>query len=341
MAFDAADEYRPEPPPAPEIPAWKDGSRRIGIHTSIAGSLAGALDIAHGLGANAVQIFSASPRMWGGGVRIQETDAARFRSRRAELGLGPVVIHANYLVNLASPNPVLRARSMQAFHHEIVRAMALGADYLVLHPGSRQDASAESAIVSIAQGLQQAARGLKLGELRILLENTAGQGSSVGSRFEELKSIADACTALPLGVCLDTAHLFAAGWDLRTPGGLDSALSHMEATIGLSRIAVVHVNDSKVPLGARVDRHEHVGKGKIGLEAFRRILNHPSLAGRAWILETPIDKPGDDLRNVTTLWKLVGNPSATAGRSRVSSGRKKETPRGGRGKRKAAAKKNR
>ncbi|MGD0955629.1 MAG: deoxyribonuclease IV [Candidatus Acidiferrales bacterium] len=307
LVFDAADEYRPEPPPAPEIPAWKDGSLRIGIHTSIAGDISGSLDIAHDLGANALQIFSSSPRMWGGGSsRISEAEAARFRERRRELCLGPLVIHGNYLINLASPNPVLRTQSVQAFHQEIVRAVALGADYLVAHPGSRQGSASDSALAAIAQGIKQAARGLKLGELQILLENTAGQGSSLGSRFEELKAILDACPELPLGVCVDTAHLFAAGWDIRTAEGLETALRDIDRTVGLERIGVLHVNDSKTPLGSRVDRHEHIGKGKIGIEGFRRVVNHPLLATCAFILETPIDKPGDDKRNVAVLWRLTG-----------------------------------
>lgn len=307
LTFDAADEYRPEPPPAPEVPAWKDGSIRIGIHTSIAGDIASALDIAHGLGANALQIFSSSPRMWGhGSSRIAETDAARFRQRRAELRLGPLVVHGNYLINLASPSPVLRTRSIQAFHQEIVRALALGTDFLVIHPGSSLGTSLESAIAAVAQGIKQAARGLKLGELRILLENTAGQGSSLGSRFEELKAILDACPELPLGVCVDTAHTFAAGWSIHTEEGLHSALRDVDRIVGLDRVPVVHVNDSKVPLGSRVDRHEHIGKGKIGLQAFGRILNHPLLAKCAFILETPVDEPGDDKRNVAALWKLRG-----------------------------------
>ncbi|MGD1098652.1 MAG: deoxyribonuclease IV, partial [Bryobacteraceae bacterium] len=306
LVFDAADEYRPEPPPAPEIPAWKDGSLRIGIHTSIAGDISGSLDIAHGLGANALQIFSSSPRMWGGGSsRISEAEAARFRERRRELGLGPLVIHGNYLINLASPNPVLRTQSVQAFHQEIVRAVALGADYLVAHPGSRQGSAGDLALAAIAQGIKQAVRGLKLGELQILLENTAGQGSSLGSRFEELKAILDACPELPLGVCIDTAHLFAAGWDIRTAEGLEKALRDIDRTVGLDRVGVVHVNDSKTPLGSRVDRHEHIGKGKIGLEGFRRVLNHPLLATCSFILETPIDKPGDDKRNVAAMWRLT------------------------------------
>jgi deoxyribonuclease-4 len=314
LTFDDADEYRPEPPPAPEIPAWKDGSIRIGIHTSIAGDIAGALDIAHGLGANALQIFSSSPRMWGhGSSRIAETDAARFRQRRAELQLGPVVIHGNYLINLASPNPVLRTRSIQAFHQEIVRALALGTDFLVIHPGSGLGASVESSIAAVAYGIKQAARGLKLGDLRILLENTAGQGSSLGSRFEELKAILDACPDLPLGVCVDTAHTFAAGWSIHTEEGLQVALRDIDRTVRLDRVAVVHVNDSKTPLGSRVDRHENIGKGLIGLKAFGRILNHPLLAKCAFILETPIDKPGDDKRNVATLWKLTGREIRATG----------------------------
>jgi deoxyribonuclease IV len=307
VAFDAADEYRPEPPPEPEIPAWKDGSLRIGIHTSIAGDVIGALEMAHGLGANALQIFSSSPRMWArGNSRIAETEAARFRARRSELGLGPLVIHANYLINLASPNPVLRTQSVQAFHQELVRGMALGADFLVVHPGNRLESSVEVGVVAIAESLKQAARGLKLGDLRILLENTAGQGSSLGSRFEELKAVIEACPEPSLGICIDTAHLFAAGWDIRKTEGLEATLRHIENTVGLDRVRVVHMNDSKMALGARVDRHEHIGRGKIGLEAFGEILKHPLLAGRAFILETPIDKPGDDKRNVAALWRLTG-----------------------------------
>jgi deoxyribonuclease-4 len=309
VEYDASDEYHPEPLPAPELPAWKDGSLRIGIHTSIAGDIAQSLERARDLGANAMQIFSASPRMWTRGIgRLAAADSERFRARRRDLQLGPVVIHGNYLINMASPNPVLRARSVQAFHQEIVRAIDLGADYLVAHPGSFCDGLVDAGIAAIAQSLRQATRGLKLGGLTILLENTAGQGSSIGSRFEELKAIVEACSELRLGVCIDTAHTFAAGWDIRTAEGLDGALWDIERTVGLERVAVVHVNDSKTALGSRVDRHEHIGKGKIGAEAFARILNHPLLRSRAFILETPIDKPGDDRRNVAMLWKLAGKP---------------------------------
>ena len=309
QSYVPSDEYRPEPVTKPLLPAWMDGSIRIGIHTSIAGDITSSLEIAHNLGANALQIFSASPRMWSrgpSGSNVADAGAQRFRDRRVELGLGPLVVHGNYLINLASPERVLRVRSIQAFHDELVRAAALGADFLVAHPGSGKGARMSSAIVAIADGLKQAARGVNFNGMRILLENTAGQGTSVGSRFAELKSILDQCPDIPLGVCVDTAHLFAVGHDLCRPGGLEGALKEIEQTVGLERVFVVHVNDSKAAMGSRLDRHEHIGKGKIGVEAFRRILNHPLLAGRAFILETPIDRPGDDRRNVRLLWRLVG-----------------------------------
>src|SRR3989442_11089489 len=179
--FDPEDEYRPEPEPEPLPPSWMGGSVRIGIHTSIAGSYLNALEAARKLGCNAVQIFSASPRMWQGGpARIPEVDAAAFRTRRGELRLGPLVIHANYLINLAAAQPMLRTRSIQAFHDELVRGVALGADFVVVHPGSRGDATAEQAIASIADAVKQAAKGVRLGTLRILIENTAGMGTAGG-----------------------------------------------------------------------------------------------------------------------------------------------------------------
>lgn len=334
LEYDAEDEYHQEPARPPEVPAWRAGSLRIGIHTSIAGDIVRSLETARDLGANALQIFSASPRMWARGIgRIAPAEASRFRARRQELKLGPLVVHANYLINLASPNPVLRARSVQAFHQEIVRALDLGADYLVLHPGSFCDGSIESGIAAIAQGLRQAVRGLQLGELTILIENTAGQGSSIGSNFRELKAVLEACADIALGVCLDTAHTFAAGWDIRTADGLESALQEIDRSVGLARVAVVHMNDSKTPLGSRVDRHEHIGKGKIGAEAFGRILKHPLLRGRAFILETPIDNPGDDRKNVAALWRLSGSKTRGALKRSAAKGTDQRNPSAVKGKR--------
>lgn len=314
--FDPEDEYRPEPEPEPLPPSWMDGSVRIGIHTSIAGSYMNALESARKLGCNALQIFSASPRTWqgGGSARIAEVDAQAFRARREELKLGPLVIHANYLINMASEQRMLQTRSIQAFHDEVVRAMALGADFLVVHPGARGEATAAQAVATIIESVKQAAKRSQLGGLEILIENTAGMGTAMGSRLEEVAEILQGLSSLPVGACLDTAHLFAAGYDIKTEAGLSSTLGQVEGSIGLDRVPVIHVNDSKIPLGGHVDRHENIGEGKIGAAAFQRILRHPrlgamppeGLAGRAFILETPIEEPGDDRRNVAALWELAG-----------------------------------
>ena len=313
--FDPEDEYRPEPEPEPQAPAWMDGSLRIGIHASIAGSYLNALESAQKLGCNALQIFSASPRMWNGGaVRIPDTDAAAFRARRTELGLGPLVIHANYLINLAAQQPMLRTRSIQAFYEELVRGLALGADFIVVHPGSRGESNSRLALSTIVESIKQAAKRVPLGNMRILIENTAGMGSAVGSTLEEVADIVAGLAELNAGACLDTAHLFAAGYDIASEKGLEQTIEHIDKTIGLDNVPVFHANDSKIPLGGKVDRHAHIGEGKIGAAAFARILKHPRLSamppvgvlGRAFLLETPIEEPGDDRRNIGKLWELAG-----------------------------------
>ena len=335
--FDPEDEYRPEPEPEPLPPSWMDGRLRIGIHTSIAGSYLNALESARKLGCNALQIFSASPRMWqGGSARIPEVDAQAFRARRDELGLGPLVVHANYLINLAASQPMLRTRSIQAFHDEIVRAVALGADFLVVHPGARGESKTEHAVSTIVESVKQASKRAPMSTLRILIENTAGMGSAVGARLEEVGEILAGLRDVPAGACLDTAHLFAAGYDIKSEGGLASTIGQIDGAIGIENVPVFHVNDSKVPLGGRVDRHEHIGKGKIGAQAFARILRHPrfgaappeGLMGRAFVAETPIDDPGDDRRNVAALWELAGlkeqAPEAEKGFSMLTAALKKK-----------------
>jgi len=315
IEFDPEDEYRPEPEPEPVPPTWMDGSLRIGIHTSIAGGYSNALDSAHKLGCNALQIFSASPRMWAGGPsRIPEVDATAFRARRQELGLGPLVIHANYLINLAAQQPMLRTRSIQAFHDELVRGIALGAEFVIVHPGACGECKPDQAVRLAIESVKQAAKNLPATSLRILLENTAGMGTALGARLEEIGEMLNALRGLQVGACLDTAHLFAAGYDIKSETGLASTLEVIDRVIGLERVPVFHVNDSKIPLGGHVDRHEHIGKGKIGAQAFRRFLTHPRLSaaapeglpGRAFIAETPIDDPGDDRRNVAALWEFAG-----------------------------------
>ncbi len=333
--FDPEDEYRPEPEPEPLPPNWMDGSLRVGIHTSIAGSYLNALESARKLGCNALQIFSASPRMWQGGpARIPEADAAAFRVRRAELGLGPLVVHANYLINLAAAQPMLRTRSIQAFYEELVRAAALGADFVVVHPGSRGQESVQHALATVIESVKHGAKRAGLGAVRILIENTAGMGQALGSRLEEIGEMVHGLTELNAGACLDTAHLLAAGYDITTEAGLASTIAQIDATIGLENVPVFHLNDSKVPLGGRVDRHEHIGRGKIGAAAFERLLRHPRLGtqppeglpGRAFLAETPVEDVGDDRKNVARIWELAGveGPPAEMGYSMLTPALKRQ-----------------
>ena len=185
----------------------------------------------------------------------------------------------------------------------------------MVHPGARGEGSATQAISTIVESVKQASKRVPVGTLKILIENTAGMGTAIGSRLEEVGEIvARLLRDLPAGACLDTAHLFAAGYDVKSESGLASTIEQVERTVGLDNVPVFHANDSKVALGGRVDRHQHIGKGKIGREAFRRVLQHPQLnpaagegqAGRAFLAETPIDHPGDDRRNVAMLWELAG-----------------------------------
>jgi len=230
------------------------------------------------------------------------------KAARERFDLFPLAIHVNYLVNLAALDPVVRARSIAAFRGEIKRAVAIGAEYLVLHPGSWRDSSPEQGIAAFAEGLRDAARGLRTGGLMVLIENTAGAGCHLGGNFEELaqmRRLAGERTNPPVGFCLDTCHLLAAGFDITTPAGLRTTLRHAAATLGLENVRVMHANDSKGALGSHLDRHAHIGEGQIGSEAFHRILTHPSLRAKPFILETPVDHPGDDRRNLDTLKALA------------------------------------
>jgi endonuclease IV len=196
----------------------------------------------------------------------------------------------------------------------LVRGVALGADFLVVHPGACGECTMQSAISNVIESVKQASRRNPLGNLKILIENTAGMGTAVGSRLEEVAEILAGLQDFPVAACLDTAHLFAAGYDIKSETGLASTIAQIENSIGLDKVPVFHINDSKIALGGRVDRHEHLGHGKIGADAFERILKHSRLSssgpeglqGRAFILETPIDDPGDDRRNVAALWDLAG-----------------------------------
>ena len=230
------------------------------------------------------------------------------RKARERFDLHPLVIHVNYLVNLASADPVIRAKSIGAFRGEVERARTIGAEYLVLHPGSYRGQSIEQGIEGFALALAEACRGYRSRKLTVLLENTAGAGSHLGSRFEELSAIrqrAGRMMDLRVGYCLDTCHLLASGLDIVTPAGLRSVVRSAGEILGMDNIPVIHTNDSKTPLGSRVDRHESIGEGHIGSDAFRRMLRHPEFRDKAFILETPIKDPDDDRRNLDTLKALA------------------------------------
>jgi deoxyribonuclease IV len=279
---------------------------RVGVHTSIAGSVENAAHHAHKIGCDTFQMFSANPRGW----RTQDPSpeqCQRFREARGKYRLAPVVIHDNYLINMASGNAEIRRKSIAAFRGELRRALALGADFLVTHPGSAKDSTPQRALAACIESLKQAAKGMRLDGLMILIENTAGQGEVIGRSFEEVAEIvAAAGKELPVGACMDTAHTFAAGYPIHTSEGLNATVKDLDVIVGLRAVKIIHANDSKTDLGSHADRHEHIGKGKIGREAFGRIVRHPKLRSIPFICETPVDRPGDDKRNLRVMRTLAG-----------------------------------
>lgn len=292
--------------PAPAAPRPAAG-RRIGIHTSTAGGVETAAERAYRLGCSAFQVFSSSPRQWQPWP-LSEAQCAEMRRLRAGYDLAPLIIHCNYLINLAGANPGFYEKSVQAFRGEVERALALGAEFLVLHPGSFRGSSREEGLERLAQGGARAVDGLDLRSagLTLLVENTAGAEHSLGGSFEQVAEVVERLRrVLPVAACLDTCHTHAAGYDIVTREGLEQILRLADATIGLANVPVWHCNDAKSKRGSRLDRHQHIGEGTIGAAPFRRLLNDPRLAHAAFIAETPIDEPGDDRRNVEMLRSLV------------------------------------
>jgi deoxyribonuclease IV len=285
----------------------KPGPRQIGIHTSTAGGVERAAERAYRLGANTFQIFSSNPRQWKP-YSLAKSQCEEMRRLREKHAISPLVIHSNYLVNLAGSTLEFHRKSVAAFRGELERARALGAEFLVLHPGSFRGRSREEGLELVAASIAEAARGLDLASsnLRVLIENTAGAEFSLGGSFEQvgqlLRYLDPVC---PVAACIDTCHTHASGYDVVSESGWHETLQKLEETVGIQRVLVWHCNDSKDSRGSRRDRHEHVGKGTIGLAPFRRLLNDPRTAHAAFIAETPIDEPGDDLRNVATLKSLV------------------------------------
>jgi deoxyribonuclease-4 len=236
-------------------------------------------------------------------------DVKRFKDARARLDLMPLAIHVNYLVNLATLDPVIRERSVLSFRGELDRAATIGAEYLVLHPGNYKGQSVEEGIAAFVRGLAEAARGFRAPGLTVLLENTVGAGCQIGGKFEELRMIRDLAalaTDLPLAYCLDTCHLLASGYDVASAAGLKATVEAAERVLGLELVKVIHTNDSKGAFDSHLDRHENIGEGQIGETGFRRILRHAGLREKAFILETPVDEEGDDLKNVDALKRLSG-----------------------------------
>jgi deoxyribonuclease IV len=296
---------------------------RLGAHLSIAGGLPRAVDRAEASRCEALQIFTKSAGQWRARPLPAE-EVALFRRRVQETGIHPVVAHNSYLINLAAADRQLRSQSVAALAEELDRAEALGLDGLVMHPGSYTSGSEEEGLRLIASGLSALLSSRPARGTRILLEHTAGQGTNLGHRFEQLRAIIDLLDAgragsERVGVCLDTCHLTAAGYDIGSEAGYRATFEAFHRIVGLERLRVFHVNDSKKPCGSRVDRHEHIGKGCLGLEPFRRLLNDPRFADLPMLLETPkLETPESrrrsdvdpwDARNLRALRSLLPAPA--------------------------------
>jgi len=282
-------------------------TKRIGIHLGTSGGASNAIDRAVEIGANTLQIFSSSPRMWRA-PKVPEAQCVRMKELRAKHDIGPLVIHTSYLINICGQNEEIREKSIAALRAEIERGLALGAEFLVLHPGSWKGLTREEGLNLAVDSILRAFDGLPWQgtPFHLLIENTAGAEFSLGGSFEQ---VADLLVGLrgkvPIGVCLDTCHTHVAGYDLVSPEGYEETIRNVETTIGLETVRVWHCNDAKAARGSKLDRHEHIGKGMIGLELFRRLLNDPRFAHCAFVAETPEDDPSDEVMNVKALLSVV------------------------------------
>lgn len=282
---------------------------RLGAHMSIAGGIACSVERALEVDATALQVFVKSARQWEA-PPLDPGDADRFRAAAAAAGLGAVTVaHASYLLNPASPDRALRERSIRALGDELDRCARLGIPYLVMHPGSHVGEGEARGLDRIARALDRvlAGRRARGGDVTLLLENTAGQGSNLGHRFEHLARILDASQAPErLGVCIDTCHLLAAGYEFRDRPSYLATMRELDAAVGLARVRAFHLNDSRHPLGSRRDRHEHIGRGEVGLEAFRLLLNDRRFRDRPMLLETPKGEDGaEDRVNLAVLRAML------------------------------------
>ena len=287
---------------------------RIGAHMSIAGGVSKAVDRALVHGCEALQIFTKNGSQWRG-KPLDPAEIRTFRRRVAQTGIAPVVSHASYLINLATTFPALREQSLAAFGDELDRATALGLLGVVIHPGTCTAGSDDDALRLIADGIASCLKTRRKSGTMVLLEHTAGQGRTLAYTFEHLAAIIGHLDGSPrIGVCLDTCHLIASGYDIVSEEGYRQAFDAFDRTVGLSRLKVFHANDSKKPLGSRVDRHEHIGDGCLGLEPFRRMLHDPRFTGLPMLIETAKSRGAEkagaivedplDRRNLETLRRL-------------------------------------
>ena len=287
---------------------------RLGAHMSVAGGLPRAVERAVMHRCDALQIFAKNASQWRGRI-VPREEIREFRARVKASGIHPVVSHASYLINLATTSAPLRQQSLDAMGDELDRAEALGLLGVVLHPGCYTIGSEAEGLELIAECLLELLKARRRGKTMVLLEHTAGQGTALGATFEQLASIiAKMNDHARVGVCLDTCHLLASGYDICSPEGYESTFRQFGRLVGFDRLRVFHLNDSKKPLGSRVDRHEHIGQGALGLEPFRRIVNDRRFRGLPMLLETPktegrsptqIQIDPLDERNLTTLRRLI------------------------------------
>ncbi len=279
---------------------------RIGAHVSTAGGIHTAIGRAVQIGANCIQIFAGAPQRWAE-AHFPEEDVAAFRRLSQEQNVLPAFIHSSYLLNFASQDPSLREKSVRSLVSALSWADTLGAAGVITHLGSSKDSDLQQAEELVCQAIIDVLRQAPAGPM-LLMESCAGQGNTIGRRFEQLGTILARLDNDPrVQVCLDTAHVFEAGYDISTAEGLRQTMEEFDRTVGISHLRAIHVNDSKTPLGSNVDRHENIGLGLIGEEAFARMLHHPSLRPLPFLLEVPgLTKEGPDRPNIETLRRLAG-----------------------------------
>jgi deoxyribonuclease-4 len=277
---------------------------RFGFHISIAGGFSKVVERAKVRGCETIQFFSRNPRGWRYDP-LNKKEVEDFRSSVKSSDLFPIFLHLPYLPNIASRESKFYDRSIDSIVEDLKRAEEVGAQYLIIHIGHRLESSEDQAVDAVSHGMDQAFERVKNAVI-LLLENTAGQGTEIGYNFEQLRRIIDGVHEKErVGICLDTAHSFEAGYDLSGKDGIERTLESFDRTIGLKRLHLLHLNDSKTPLGSRKDRHWHIGEGYVGREGFRSLINHPQLKGLPGIMETPRKDTVEDLKNMKVIRSLI------------------------------------